>query len=64
MMQTTAYYSYCYHVGYFYIGSLHPPGIWLRDFCVLFSPQLQLILVTPGVIKGGGSCKGLGMQLY
>ena len=53
-MQAPAYCSYCYYISYFQIGSLHPPGIWLRDLYVLFSLQLQFMLMTPGVFKGGG----------
>ena len=51
-MQATAFCSDFYHVGSFQIGSLLPPGIWLRDLWFLFSPQF--ILVTPSIVKGGG----------
>ena len=54
MMQAPAYCSHCYHIGYFKIGSLHPPGIWLTDLCVLFSLQLWFIYMIPSVIKGRG----------
>ena len=54
MIQSTAYCSCGYYIGYFIIGSLHPLGIWLQDLCAMFYPQFQLIIVIPSVIKGRG----------
>ena len=51
MMQAPAC---CYYIGSLHIGSLHPLGIWLRDLCIIYPPQLQFMLVTPSVVKGGG----------
>ena len=53
MMQAPVYFSYYFQVDSFYIGSLYSLGISLKDFCILFSPQLQFILVMPSVVKGG-----------
>ena len=57
MMQVSFYCSCFYHVGSFKIGSLHPPGVWLRDHYVLFPPQFQFLFVMPSVVKGGGVVK-------
>ena len=54
MMQAPAYCSYCFYVGSLHVGSFHPLGIWLRDFCIMCPPQLQFMLVMPSVVKGGG----------
>ena len=54
MMQAPAYCFYCYCVGSLHIGSLHPLGIWLRDLCIMYSPRLQIMLVTTSVVNGGG----------
>ena len=54
MMQAPAYCSCCNYVVYFLIRSLHPLGIWLRDLCVMFFPELQFMLVTASVVKVGG----------
>ena len=33
---------------------MHPLGIFLRDPCILFCPQLLSMLVAPSVINGEG----------
>ena len=53
-MQAPAYCPFCYYVGSLHVGSLHPLGIWLRDLCIMFPPQLQFMLVMPSVVNGGG----------
>ena len=57
MIQAPAYFSCCFYFGYFQIGSLHPPAIWLRDNCVLFSPKFRLLIVTPSIVRGQGAGK-------
>ena len=54
MMQAPVSCSYCYYVGSLHIGSLYPLGIWLRDFFIMYPPQLQFMLVTPSAVKGEG----------
>ena len=49
VIQAPAYCSSCYHFNYFQKGSLHLLGIWLRDICILLSPKLWFMLVTPSV---------------
>ena len=51
-------FSFCFHIGYYQLGNLHPTwDLRLNDFFVLFPPQLQFILVTPSTIKGRGVVK-------